>query len=78
MPRPQTNLDAWQDTIEARITEGQTQYEILTWLAGEGVRVSRGTLRSILRLWGIESDRSRLRNHRQDPSVPTAIHDLWS
>ena len=76
MPRPKTNLDAWRDTIETRITEGQTQQEILTWLHEEGIRVARSTFQGILRLWGTDSNRTRLRNRLQDPSLPTTIRDL--
>jgi hypothetical protein len=64
-------------TIEQRITEGQTQDEILTWLQ-EGVRVTLRTFRHILQAWGTLSNRTRLRNSLQDPSLPTAVHDLWS
>ena len=78
MPRPKTNLDTWRGAIETRITEGQTQQEILTWLHEEGIRVSRSTFQGILRLWGTDSNRTRLRNRLQDPSLPITIHDLWS
>ena len=78
MPRPKVDLSAWQNDIKQRITQGQSQHDILLWLAKEGIKVSRGTLRAILRLWGTESDRSRLRTSRQDSSLPIAIHNLWS
>ena len=78
MPRPKTNLDAWRGTIEQRITEGQTQDEILTWLQGEGVGVTLRTFQRILQTWGTLSNRTRLRNSLQDPSLPAAVHDLWS
>ena len=78
MPRPKTNLDAWRGAIETRIAEGQTQQEILTWLHGEGIRVARSTFQAIIRLWGTENDRTRLRMRLQDPSIHAAVHDLWS
>ena len=78
MPRPKTNLDTWRTAIEQRISEGKTQTEIRNWLQGNGIMVSRGTFRSILRLWNAQSDRSRLRKQGQDASVPTAVHELWS
>jgi hypothetical protein len=78
MPRPRTNLDAWRVEIETRTAQGQTQQEILNWLHEEGVRVARSTFQAILYEWGTLSDRTRLRIHLQDPSLLTAIHDLWS
>ena len=78
MPRPKKDLDAWRTNIEQRIIQGQTHQEILIWLAGKGISVSRGTLRAILRQWGTQSDRSRLLNSSQNASLPTAVHDLWS
>jgi hypothetical protein len=77
MPQPKTNLDVWRGTIEQRIAEGQTQDEILTWLQGEGVRVTLRTFQRILQAWGTLSNRTRLRNSLQDPSLPTAVYDLW-
>jgi hypothetical protein len=56
--------------IEQRITEGQTQDEILTWLQGEGVRVTLRTFQRILHAWGTLSNRTRLRNSLKDPSLP--------
>lgn len=51
--------------------------KILTWLQGEGVRVTLRTFQRILQAWGTLSNRTRLRNSLQDPSLPTAVHDLW-
>ena len=78
MPRPKKDLDAWRGAIEQRIMEGQTQHEILSWLAGEGIIVSQRTFKRILQAWGTQSNYTRLRIHLQDPSIPTAVHDLWS
>ena len=78
MPRPKTNLDAWRGTIEQRITEGQTQPEILAWLNREGIVVSRSTFKRILQAWGAQTNYARLRIHLQDPSLPAAVHELWS
>ena len=78
MPRPKTDLDAWRGAIEQRIIEGQTQHEILSWLAEEGIIVSQRTFKRILQAWSTQSNSTRLRIRLQDPSIPTAVHDLWS
>ena len=78
MPRPKTNLDTWRSTIEQCITEGQTQPEILAWLNREGITVSRSTFKRILQAWGAQTNYSRLRIQLHDPSLPTAVHELWS
>ena len=48
MPRPKMDLNAWHGAIEQRIVEGQTQAEILNWLQGEGIVLSRSTFKRIL------------------------------
>jgi hypothetical protein len=44
MPRPRKNLDAFRDEIERQITNKHTQPQILRWLAGQGLIISRNTL----------------------------------
>ena len=78
MPRPKTDLDAWRVDVEHRIIEGRTQKEIITFLNGEGIVVSRSTLQANLRSWGTESNYTRLRNQLQNPSIAIDIHNLWS
>ena len=41
MPRPRKNLDRFRDEIERRIADTQTQDQILSWLATQGVNVSK-------------------------------------
>ena len=78
MPRPKIDLNNWRTLIEQRLNEGQTQHDVLLWLADEGIRVSKDTLRANLRQWGVRSNLSRFRISRQDDSLPTMIHSLWS
>jgi hypothetical protein len=44
MPRPRKDLDAFRDEIERRIASKDTHRQIRSWLAGEGLVVSKGTL----------------------------------
>jgi hypothetical protein len=53
MPRPRKNLDRFRDEIERRITDRQTQDQILSWLATQGVNVSKNTLSSLYVAWGV-------------------------
>ena len=76
MPRPKIDLDAWQGTIEQRLNQGQPQHEILQWLAGEGIVVSRSTFTRILQAWGTQSNYTKLRIRLQDPVLYTTIHNL--
>jgi hypothetical protein len=51
MPRPRKNLDDFRDEIEQRIANKHTQVQILSWLASQGVSVSRNTLSSRCATW---------------------------
>jgi hypothetical protein len=51
MPRPRKNLDEFRDEIECRIANNSTQDQILSWLARQGVTVSRNTLSSRCIAW---------------------------
>jgi hypothetical protein len=53
MPRPRVDLDAFRDEIERRIASKHTHThtQIRSWLAGEGLTVSKGTLQSRCVAW---------------------------
>src|ERR1700735_3273357 len=51
MPRPRKNLDDFRDEIERRVANNHTQVQILSWLASQGVSVSRNTLSSRCAAW---------------------------
>jgi hypothetical protein len=51
MPRPQKTLDQFQAQIELRVASGQTHKEIRSWLATQGVRVSKNTLSTRCVAW---------------------------
>jgi DNA-directed RNA polymerase specialized sigma54-like protein len=51
MPRPRVDLDPWRDEIERRIAQKHTHRQILGWLAGEGVVVSKNTFSSQMVAW---------------------------
>jgi hypothetical protein len=51
MPRPRKDLDAFRDEIERRIASKHTHRQIRSWLAGEGLIVSKGTLQSRCIAW---------------------------
>ena len=44
--RPRKELDEYRGEIERRIAAGQTHTQIRSWLATEGVRISKNTLSS--------------------------------
>jgi hypothetical protein len=44
MPRPRKHVDEFRGEIERRIAVGQTHTQIRSWLATEGVSVSKNTL----------------------------------
>jgi len=41
MPRPRKDLDAFRDEIERRVARKHTHHQIRSWLAGEGLVVSK-------------------------------------
>jgi hypothetical protein len=51
MPRPRKDLDAFRDEIERRIASKHTHRQIRSWLAGEGLVISKGTLQSRCVAW---------------------------
>ena len=51
MPRPQKTLDQFQAQIELRVASGQTHKEIRSWLATQGIRVSKNTLSTRCVAW---------------------------
>jgi hypothetical protein len=53
MPRPRKNLDAFRDEIERQIINKHTQPQILRWLAGQGLIISRNTLSTQVNAWNI-------------------------
>jgi hypothetical protein len=53
MPRPRVDLDALRDEIERRIAQKHTHRQILSWLAGKGVIVSKNTFSSRMVVWDV-------------------------
>jgi hypothetical protein len=51
MPRPRVDLDTFRDEIERRIASKHTHRQIRSWLAEEGLTVSKGTLQSRCVAW---------------------------
>jgi hypothetical protein len=51
MPPPRVDLDPWRDETERRIAQKHTHRQILGWLAGEGVIVSKNTFSSRMVAW---------------------------
>jgi len=51
MPRPMVELDSFRNEIERRIKAHHTQTQILSWLAGQGCRISRNTLSARVNAW---------------------------
>jgi hypothetical protein len=51
MPRPRVDLDTFRDEIERRIASNHTHKQIRSWLAGQGVIISKGTLQSRCVAW---------------------------
>ena len=75
MPRPQINLDAYRDEIERRITSNHIHTQIRSWLAGEGIIISKGTLQSRYVAWET-TRRTRMAgtNTTLIEAVETAFH----
>jgi len=70
MPRPRINLDEFRDEIERQIANRHTQPQILKWLAGQGIIVSRNTLSTQCNSW--EASR-RTKTASSDPALVSAI-----
>jgi hypothetical protein len=51
MPRARKDLAEFRDEILRRISEDQTKTQIRTWLAGQGLIVSRNTLSTRCTEW---------------------------
>ena len=51
MPRPRKELDGYRDKIERRVASNHTHKQIRSWLAGEGIIISKGTLQSRCVAW---------------------------
>jgi glycerate kinase len=51
MPRPRIDLKAFRDDIERRIASNHTHKQIRSWLAGQGVIISKGTLQARYVAW---------------------------
>jgi hypothetical protein len=70
MPRPRKNLDEFRDEIERRIANKHTHNKIRSWLASQGVIVSKNTFSSRCVAW--ESSR-RTRIAASNPALVSAI-----
>jgi hypothetical protein len=64
---PRKNLDAFRDDVERRIASKHTHRQIRSWLAGEGLTVSKGTLQSRCVAW------EATRRTRTAGTAPTLI-----
>ena len=51
MPRPRKDLDAFRDKIERRIASKHTHNSIRSWLAGEGLIISKNTFSARCVAW---------------------------
>jgi hypothetical protein len=51
MPRPRIDLDAYRDEIERRIAQKHTHPQILSWLAGKDLIISKNTLSTRIAAW---------------------------
>jgi hypothetical protein len=51
MSRPRKELDANRDEIERRIASNHTHKQIRSWLAGQGIIISKGTLQARCVAW---------------------------
>jgi hypothetical protein len=51
MPRPRIDLEAFRDDIERRIASNYTYKQIRSWLAGQGVIISKRTLQARCVAW---------------------------
>jgi hypothetical protein len=75
MPRPRKNLDEFRAEIELRVTNGQTQKEICSYLATEGLRVSRNTLSARCVAWeAIRYSKTSVSEPALVSAVETAFH----
>jgi hypothetical protein len=70
MPRPRIDLDAFRDEIERRIAQKHTHPQILSWLAGKGVIISKNTFSSRIVAWDASR---RTRTAAQNPALVAAI-----
>jgi hypothetical protein len=74
MPRPRKNLDRFQTQIELEVASGQTQKEIRSWLATQGVRVSKNTFSARCVAW---SATRHLRTAVSEPTLVTAVETAF-
>jgi hypothetical protein len=51
MPRPRIDLNIYRNEIERRITQKYTYPQILSWLAGKGIIISKNTFSSRIMDW---------------------------
>jgi hypothetical protein len=51
MPHPRADLNAFRDEIKRRIAQKHTHRQILNWLAGNGLIISKNTLSSRVMAW---------------------------
>jgi len=74
MPRPRKSLDQFRAQIELRVASGQTHKEIRSWLATQGVRVSKNTLSTRCVAW---SAISRSGTTVSEPTLVTAVETAF-
>jgi hypothetical protein len=75
MPRPRKDLDEFQAEIELRIASGQTRKEICSYLATEGLRVSKNTLSTRCVAWkAIRHSKTSVSEPALVSAVETAFH----
>src|SRR5271155_2414940 len=66
MPRPRKDLDQFRKEIERRIANHDTQTQIRSWLAKNGLTISKNTLSTRLVAW--QANRST-RTASSDPAL---------
>jgi hypothetical protein len=70
MPRSAIDLEGFRDEIERRIALRHTHRQILSWLAGNGLIISKNTLSSRVVAWNASR---RTRTAANTPALVAAI-----
>jgi hypothetical protein len=73
MPRPRKDLDQFRDDILRRIDDKHTHNEIRSWLAGQGLSVSKNTLSTRCVEW--EANRTKIAS--SDTALVSAVNTAF-
>jgi hypothetical protein len=74
MPRSAIGLEGFRDEIERRIALRHTHRQILSWLAGNGLIISKNTLSSRVMAWNASR---RTRTAANTPALVAAINTAF-